>query len=373
MTAAVVLRGPANAAERVVLARREVVLLRQLAMQGVPAAAVLLGDAGGLAEDLRNADVPVEVVPVTLPPNGRSLFLMPSAVARLRRVLDRLNPAIVEAIEPMPAIAAGLAAGRRVVLYRRQHQHGSVKLLAASWLAARLAQHTIVSCDAMRRVAAAADRTSPENVLVAVSGSADQRVVSSQELDRARSELGIRSDAAVIAVVSQLRWEKGIDVLLRAADRLAADRETHVIVAGTGPHETELRRIAEGVRARIHFLGHRDDVALWYALSDVVAIPSRREAFGRTTLEAMVAGRPVVASRVGGLPEAIRDGETGLLVPPEDVAALADAIRMIVSDDVLAARMRRAARMRFESHFTIGHMAAARRDVWEQALRSVPA
>src|SRR4029079_15399950 len=109
------------------------------------------------------------------------------------------------------------------------------------------------------------------------------------------------------------RHEKGIDVLIRAMRHL--NRDVHLIVAGNGPEEPLLRQLAT---QNVHFDVYTHDPSVWIHAADVIAIPSRRESFGRLTLEAMAAGRPIVATRVGGLTEAIADGETGLLVPPDD-------------------------------------------------------
>ena len=104
----------------------------------------------------------------------------------------------------------------------------------------------------------------------------------------------------------------------------------------------------------------------------MVAIPSRREAFGRVTLEAMAARRPIVASRVGGIVDAIADGETGLLVAPDDPAALGAALRGVLDDPALAGRLASAARRYYESRHTIDHMAAAWRLAWERARFAQP-
>ena len=96
-------------------------------------------------------------------------------------------------------------------------------------------------------------------------------------------------------------------------------------------------------------------------------MPSRRESFGRVTLEVMAAGRPLVASRVGGLAEAVVDQETGLLVPPENAQALAAALGTILGDRTVARRMGDTARRRYEARYTLDHMATAWRDAWERA------
>ncbi len=371
MNVLLVWNGPANAAERSILARREVAFLQELAGRGVAATVALCGDAGGLAEDLRGAGVPVQVVPQALPPSAAALVRLPGAAARLCALIRQLQPDVVEATEPMPAIAAGLAARRRerrVLLYRRQHEGGRERLHLASRLAAHLADRTIVSSQVMRLRAAADDRCDPERIEIATTGSVDPAPVTAREVSAARRSLGIESSARVIGAISRLRREKGLDVLIRAVGQLTGAGDVHLVIAGTGPEEPALRKLAATSPVPVHFLGHRDDVRLWLEAMDVVAISSRRESFGRLTLEAMAAGRPIVATRVGGLPEAIVDGETGLLVPPDDVHALAAALSMMLHDSDAAGRHGRAARARFLARYTMSHMATARIQAWERSL-----
>jgi glycogen(starch) synthase len=157
-------------------------------------------------------------------------------------------------------------------------------------------------------------------------------------------------------------------VLIRSLAHLAPLREIHLVIAGTGPEEQELRKLAAKAPVPVHFLGHRDDIRLLLEAADVVALASRRESFGRLTLEAMAAGRPMVATRAGGLAEAIVDGETGLLVPADDEHALAAAISAMLSDTAIARRYGAAARARFLARYTMAHMAAARIRAWERSL-----
>jgi glycosyltransferase involved in cell wall biosynthesis len=372
MKAALVWNGPANAAERDPLVRRQVPLIVRLGAQGVSVAVVLFGDGGRLRDDLERAGIPVEVIATPLPPSGAGLARLPAASWELRRVLRRHDVDVLEGDEPLPAIAVGLAAlGRRgVVVYRRHHGTQRARLVAASRVAARLADWTMVSCEAMRQRAARQDHTSLERILVTSSGAPELDVPTPAELAATRRSLDIDTLAPVVGVVSRLRWEKGIDVLIDALDGIGL-KNVHVLVAGVGPEEPRLRRKAVRGPVPVHFVGHRPDVARWLAVSDVVVMPSRWESFGRVTIEAMAVGRPLVASRVGGLTEAVIDGETGLLVEPDDPAALATAIRSLLADPALARRMGIAARRRYEAHFTIDHMATSWRRGWEAAVAGV--
>lgn len=308
----------------------------------------------------------------TIPPSPRGAVGIPLLVPRVRRLIRDIRPDIVDGGEPLPAITAGLASrvgSRPVVVYRRQH--GSRRrpgLLVASRFAAALADNTIVTNRADAKLAAEMDGSDPRNIIVTPSGVTELRSVSEEELVSTRRALQIPQDAKVIVAVCRLRLQKGIDVLISAIDQMSTD--SHLVVVGSGPERSALERLARASRRKVHLVGHQDDVSLWFALSDVVAIPSRSEAFGRTTVEAMCAGRPIVASRVGGLGEAVDDGVTGLLVPPDDSGSLSRALDRLLRDERLASDMGKAARQRFETHHTMEMMARSWKAGWEEALRT---
>jgi glycosyltransferase involved in cell wall biosynthesis len=370
MNVVLVWHGPEDTAERAPLACRQVPLLARLAAQGIAVAVVLLGDGGGLRSDLEAAGIPVDVLQAPLGPRLGAVAHLPGAVLGLQALLRRHDPDVIEGDEPMPAIATGLAArGRRrgVIVYRRHHHGGRARLLAASRLAARLADRTIVSCEAMRQRAADDDGTSLARIDIAASGAVDWVVPAAADVAGAREGLGIPPAARVVGVVSRLRWEKGIDILIDALDHIGEAGEVHAVVIGTGPEQARLRQLAARCRTVVHFLGHRHDVSRWLAMADVIAMPSRREAFGRVALEAMAAGRPLVVTRVGGLAEVVVDQETGLIVPPENPYALAAALGTILGDHRIARRLGEAGRRRYEAHYTLDHMASAWRGAWERA------
>ena len=138
-----------------------------------------------------------------------------------------------------------------------------------------------------------------------------------------------------VAAVGRLVPQKGFDVLLEAFARLDAP-EVDLLIAGDGPERRRLEALRErlGLGARVHLLGavDRATVASLYRGARLVACPSRWEGLPLVCLEAMASGRAVVASRVDGIPDAVGDGETGLLVPPEDPLALADALGALLED-----------------------------------------
>jgi glycosyltransferase involved in cell wall biosynthesis len=176
--------------------------------------------------------------------------------------------------------------------------------------------------------------------------------------EAARRALGVPAGARVVAVVAQLRPEKGHEVYLEAARRLLErTRDAVTLFAGDGPMRQELEARAEGLGLgdRVRFLGARDDVPVVLAASDVCALPSHPvvETSPLAAMEAMAAGRPVVATKVGALAEIVEHGLSGFLVPPGDPEALAGALAHLLNDDVLRARLGENARRRARERFGI--------------------
>lgn len=159
---------------------------------------------------------------------------------------------------------------------------------------------------------------------------------------RQRAELGVPGDAAVIGVVANLSPIKDHVTMLRATARLASrSPATRLVLVGEGGEREPLTVLARelGIEDRVVFAGRRPNQPTMHWAFDVSALSSRGEGFPNSLLEAMAARRSVVATRVGGVPDAVRDGVTGTLVAPGDDAALAGAIDRLVQDPTLADRM----------------------------------
>lgn len=168
------------------------------------------------------------------------------------------------------------------------------------------------------------------------------------------------SDEFALVSIAMLNRKKAVDVLLRAATILAEDGvEFRLRLAGEGPLRNELERLSErlSIDDRVDFLGmlDRSEVIDLLLGCDVFVLPSRAEPFGIVLAEAMMAGRPVVATRVGGIPEVVDDGETGFLVEPDDPAELADALGRLAANPRLRRELGEAGRRRAETHFTTSH------------------
>lgn len=172
-----------------------------------------------------------------------------------------------------------------------------------------------------------------------------------------RQTLGLPPDMLVIGAPGSLIARKGLDVLISAFSRLTVP--AHLLIAGTGPEQDALMRQAAelGVGDRVHFMGFSNAIADFYRACDVVALASRVEAFGLVLAEAGFCCRPVVATRVGGVPEVVADGETGLLVPADDVSALAQALQRLADDPALRTKLGQAGHMRAKTLFSADRMA----------------
>jgi glycosyltransferase involved in cell wall biosynthesis len=181
-----------------------------------------------------------------------------------------------------------------------------------------------------------------------------------------RAELGIAPGAPVIGAVGQLREEKALDVLLDAVRRLQPRFPGLVVLLpGAGPEEAALRAAAEGLGG-VRFLGLRDDIPDVLAALDVAVCCSRREGSPLSVMEYMAAGLPVVATRVGGVPDLIADGAHGLLVEPGDAGALGDAITALLEDPARRAQMGALARERQRTDFDLDVMVGRVQELYEE-------
>lgn len=199
-----------------------------------------------------------------------------------------------------------------------------------------------------------------------------------------REALGLAPDARMVVVLARINRDKGIDCFVDAAARIAKrfPSAEFVIVGGDfKPHpdgkipaevayrkEVEARALRAGIGDRLHFTGFRTDIPEILSESAVSVLPSFSEGLSNTLLESMAAGVPVVATNVGGTPEAVVDGQSGLLVPPRDVPALADAIARVLENDVLAARLADQGRRRVTERFSFAQTVGANEQLYLETL-----
>lgn len=174
--------------------------------------------------------------------------------------------------------------------------------------------------------------------------------------------------ARVLLAVGRLVGQKGHDVAVAALPAVrAAQPHALLVILGDGPLRDRLvdQASALDIADAVVLPGRAGDVAAWLARADVFVHPARWEGFGLVLLEAMLAARPVVATKVSSVPEIVADGETGLLVPPDDPAALAEATVRVLNDRELAARLGAAGLARARTEFSVERMARRTLAVYE--------
>lgn len=188
-----------------------------------------------------------------------------------------------------------------------------------------------------------------------------------------RRRLGIPEEALLIGSIGSLILRKGHDVLLRAIAGIPPGAHApRLVIAGSGPEAAEIEQIARdcGVADRVCFAGHMPDPGSLYAASDLFVLASRGEGLPLVVAEAGYFGLPVVTTRVGGTPEIVLDGETGLLVEAGDVDGLREAILRLSADPSLRRRLGAAARARVKAGFTVPTMTRAFEASYLDLLRS---
>jgi glycosyltransferase involved in cell wall biosynthesis len=188
-----------------------------------------------------------------------------------------------------------------------------------------------------------------------------------------RSRLGVSPKEIMILTMARLVPEKGLEYLIEAAAQLRlAAPQCKTVIAGDGPARCRLERLMWelGVSDRVTFLGYRQDVDELLAACDLIVLPSLREGLSISLLEAMAAGKPIVASRIGSHVEVLSQANTAKLVTPADVRALSDAILDLICDQEMMIRLGTNARRQFELGYTEGRMLSAYCDLYRSLLHT---
>jgi glycosyltransferase involved in cell wall biosynthesis len=278
--------------------------------------------------------------------------LDPGLAWRVRRELRRLRPDVVHTHLVHADVYGALAAGG-VPLVSTKHNDDRFRLGPFRYVEralARKATRVIAITEALRRFCV--DRVGlPAAKVEVVHYGLD-------ELPRPwgeSAEVALPDRARVLLCVGRLAEQKGVDVAIEALRRIREQEPAAVLVVlGEGPERPRLEALAgDGV----YLPGRVGDVAAWYGRAELLVHPVRWEGFGLALLEAMLAGKPVVATRVSSAPEIVADGETGLLVQPDDPAALAEAALALLADPTRAAALGAAGLTRARNEFSVARMA----------------
>lgn len=282
--------------------------------------------------------------------NGDAMLL--SIAKPLRRVHERWPFDVIHAhmLVPDGWAAARMGASLRVPVVATAHRADVLDVPArgprSRAQVAEAIQEIDQVCAVSAAIGAAADAlATPRRPVAVVPNGADTTVFTPRPVAEARARLGLPDGERIVTYVGKLVPRKGVDTLIEAMGLLARrpGGAPLLVAGGIGEMREGLeRRAAElGVADRVRFVGKvpHDDVGWWMAAGDLFVLPSLSEGLPTVVCEAMNCGRPVVATAVDGTPEIVRDGVTGLLVPPRQPAALADALAAVLDDPDRAARM----------------------------------
>jgi glycosyltransferase involved in cell wall biosynthesis len=293
-------------------------------------------------------------------------FEFGAVIHRYRRELIAFRPDIVHGQlfwSDILSVAAGRLASVPVIITSRLALSRPGRERAWKRYARDLANvwttGIFANSEAVRRDILAHERVRPEAITVIPNGIALEKFAPAITKGL-RPAFGVADEDLVLATIGNLRRLKGHEDLLRAIHLVKGKypRLRLLVVGRDAGMRSQLEQLIVelGLPDHVRLLGERSDVARVLSLADVVVQPSHEEGFSNAVLEAMACGRPLVATNVGGNPEAVRDGVDGLLVPARNPAALADAVDRLASAPELRERMGRNGRRRVESEFSMARM-----------------
>lgn len=233
--------------------------------------------------------------------------------------------------------------------------------------AAVISNAQLAADDTARQIGVAVDRFD-----VIPNGIVPTLPISAAERAEVRRSLGLPQGRVLGLFVGRLVHQKNLPCLLRALAQLPPEQRPWLAVAGQGPLLPELQQLrqAAGIGADMRFLGERSDARTLMKAADFLVLPSWHEGLSNVLMEAMSAGCPVVASRVGGTPEIVEDGASGLLFDSDDADALAAHLGRITQDAALRARLSEAAAARMRSRYSISRMVDGTVAVYDRCLRA---
>lgn len=266
--------------------------------------------------------------------------------------------------------AVGRIAGRPAVIAHVHGQRHSPRERAVQRMITALSDR-VVAVSEYERAALVGNRSDLAAKIIAVHNGIDARAVPSAPAARVKAALGLPENGRIVGIVAGLRPEKSVETFLRAArevSKAAPDARFLVVGGGAGMEPLVATAASLGIAERCRFTGSRPDAFEIASIFDVAVLSSKREGLPMALLEHMALSKPVVATRVGGVPEAVENGVNGFLVPPLDHIAMADAIGRLLRDARLAAAMGAAGRRLCVEKFSMESMLARIIGVYDEVL-----
>ena len=314
-------------------------------------------------------DIPVHPFPFLSPVDARTVFLMAHFLKKHHVDLVHTH----SSVDSWNASLAGKLVGVPVV--RSRHLSAPISTnIFSRFLYMGLADRVITSGQVIKDRMVEVNRFNAARIVSVPAGVDEHRFQPVLDSEPIRRELGLSQEDFVLGIVAIIRSWKGHEILLEASKQLLGRiPKLKVMIVGNGPYkETLMNRTRDlGLEPRVIFTGFRKDVPDLLGAMNVFVLPStQNEATSQVIPQAMLAGVPAIASSAGGLAEVIDQGRTGLLVPPNDPDALAEAVYSIFSHPEKAARMAKAARVTALSKWTFSGMIGKTEAVYRTILDS---
>lgn len=295
------------------------------------------------------------------------------SVLKLRSVISREQPDIVHLhaskAHVLGSAAAGLAGAKVVIATRRMDD--PVRMAWPNTSAYGSWTTAIVAISGAVRDVLIDCGVDPAKIRVVRSGTDIVRFETAEPDPEIRARLGVAASSPLICAAATLHERKGIRYLIEAAAILEGQgTPIHLVIAGDGPQRPELETLARDLGVAASFVGFYADMPALLASIDVFVMPSLSEGLGVAVLEAMAAGKPVVASAVGGLRESVVDGATGWSVAPANSQALAQGIAKLIANPAMAVEFGSAGRARVRAEFSLENMARGNEALYHALLAS---
>lgn len=329
---------------------------------------------GGLSLHLQRRGHQLKILnPSDLPPVG-------ATIRYLARLMDRVDVVHVQGLKDFPSLVATCAAARTHVgasfvtahglgegFWRRGHLH------YVEWRGVLNRMDALISVSEHVRLGMTRLTGRSRNSFTIYNGVDTDIFRPTSDTETAKRRLGL-SGSYVLLCVGRLSPEKGVSVAIDSFPIIARSiPRARLVICGNGPMKSRLKEQSRslGIEGAVDFKGSIpiEQIPSYYEAADVVVVPSIKEALGIVNLEAMSMMKPVVASRVGGIPEVVINNETGLLVPPSDPASLAEAVIKLCADPETADRFGRNGRRLVGERFTWERIAGETERVYAEVLR----
>lgn len=344
------------------------------------------GQDGHLRAEFETLDIPVTFREYVLPKNGSRIAWLCGVAALMRdmiRFFQQQRPAIAQSFLPTANLFAAISAkfahvpviitGRRATMNPHDptfpaFPHQWLLHLSNRWVSAVLANSMRLRDECLTQ-----ERwLSPQTIYVIYNGVDLSRFCATTPSQRLKHAFGIPEHVPVVGVIANLAARKGHRDLLSATEIILRQMpETRVVFVGRDEgiqDELDAQAQNAGIRDAVIFAGQQSNIPEWLSLFDLVVSASHEEGMSNALLEAMAAGKPIVATRIAGTPEIVVDGITGILIPPGEPEALAEAILRLLRDADARQTMGNAGRDRVMAEFQVDRMVAQTEAFYQKLL-----